>query len=63
MEIDKAIKLMNKYGKCIACDNKMLGEGQGKLIVEDDFFIRDCKCGYQIKVDENDNILSENIIK
>ena len=49
MNIEKSIELMNKYGKCPKCENTHIGGGQGKLIIDDDTFYRECKCGWSVK--------------
>ena len=49
MNIEKSIELMNKYGKCPKCGNTHIGGGQGKLIIDDDTFYRECKCGWSVK--------------
>ena len=53
----KSIDLMNKYVDCPCCGNEYIGNGQGGIIIEDDTFRRWCKCGYDITIDEDDNIL------
>lgn len=53
----KALKLMSKYSNCPNCGNGVIGNGEGKLIVEDDTFTRECKCGFKITLDENGNEL------
>lgn len=44
---------MPKYNDCPKCGSSKIGCGEGKLIIEDDTFYRDCKCGWSIKVDKN----------
>lgn len=53
MNARKVLEIMPKYNNCPLCGNDKIGNGQGKLIVEDDFLIRECKCGFKIKLDEN----------
>lgn len=53
-----AIKLMQKYADCPNCGNDKVGNGQGKLIIEDDTFTRECRCGFNITVDGNGNELT-----
>jgi len=53
MTITRTLELMNKYTKCTECGNEMVVNGQGKLIIEDDVFIRECKCGWNIKIDDS----------
>lgn len=52
----RTLELMNKYGKCPECRNEMLGNGEGKLLIEDDVFIRECKCGWSIKIDDSKKV-------
>ncbi|WP_145413462.1 DUF3797 domain-containing protein [Paenibacillus xylanexedens] len=47
----KAIQLMNKYSKCKKCGNDKVGGDEGVLSVEDNIFIRSCKCGWEIEID------------
>lgn len=49
----KALTLMNKYSECPSCGNGAIGNGEGKLIVDDTTFTRTCKCGFRITTDEN----------
>ncbi|WP_281243730.1 DUF3797 domain-containing protein [Fontibacillus panacisegetis] len=35
--------------------NEYIANGEGKLIIEDDIFIRSCKCGFEIITDKNGN--------
>lgn len=48
MKLSKALELMKKHVKCPECGNSMLGENQGSLVIEDDFFKRTCKCGFEV---------------
>jgi hypothetical protein len=54
MNVVDSIQLMNKYNNCLRCGSDKIGNGAGKLIIEDDTFHRSCKCGWSITVDEND---------
>lgn len=53
MNIQESTFLMNKYGVCPECGNDKVGgkPSQGALIIEDEIFIRKCKCGWSVKVD------------
>ena len=53
MLFDRTLDLMNKYGKCPECGNEMLGNGEGKLLIDEDVFTRECKCGWSIKIDDS----------
>ena len=35
--------------------SQMVGNGAGTVDITDDSFERTCKCGFRIKVDEDDN--------
>ena len=52
------MELMDKYGVCLDCGNKMIGSGEGGIIVEDNTLRRFCKCGFDITVDENGKVLN-----
>lgn len=49
----KSVQLMRKYNNCPKCGSENVGNGEGKLIIEDDTLYRSCKCGWEIKVNEN----------
>ena len=55
MNCMKVLALMQKYADCPSCGNSMLGNGEGKLIAEDNTFTRECKCGFKITTDEGGN--------
>lgn len=48
MKLSSAMELIQKYTHCPNCGNDHIGNGEGKLIVEDDSFYRSCKCGWEI---------------
>jgi len=50
MNFNRTLELMNKYTKCLECGNEMVGNGEGKLIIDDNVFMRECKCGCTIKI-------------
>lgn len=50
METKKVLKLLRKYEECPKCGSTYIGNGQGTLIIETDYFIRGCKCGFEIKI-------------
>lgn len=60
MEAYKTVELIKTYGACHKCGNELLGEGQGKLIVEEDTFYRSCKCGWSIKLNSDGEELNCN---
>lgn len=53
MNVFKALELMSKYSDCPNCGNTAVSNGEGKLIVEDDAFTRECKCGFKITFNED----------
>lgn len=59
MNIDKIIKLNNKYGICPKCENKYIGNGQGGIYNDEYKFVRWCKCGYKITIFENGSDFEE----
>ena len=48
---------MEKYANCPNCGNEYIGNGQGGLQLEEDFLRRWCKCGYDITVSEDGEVL------
>lgn len=57
------MNLMKKYATCPSCGKESLGNGEGALIIEDEWFYRGCDCGYQIVVNEEDLPLDLNLVK
>ncbi len=57
MNILKSVELMKKYSSCLQCGNDKIGNGAGKLHIEEDTFYRSCKCGWKIKTDEDGNLI------
>jgi hypothetical protein len=55
MNIEKALALQEKYAECPKCGNSYVGNGEGKLIIDDGKyagkFHRSCKCGWSITTD------------
>lgn len=54
VDIYKSIQLMRKYSKCKECGNKLIGDGEGTMEIDDDTFKRTCKCGWQVEITEKD---------
>jgi Domain of unknown function (DUF3797) len=54
MNAVKAFKLSKQYANCPNCGNNQLGNGQGSLIITEDTFVRNCKCGCRIEIKESD---------
>ncbi|MGM8213546.1 DUF3797 domain-containing protein [Virgibacillus sp. W0430] len=55
MNYQKSLKLIQKYSECPNCGNDKVGNGQGTLDINDDTFIRTCKCGCTVKVKGDEN--------
>jgi iron(III) transport system ATP-binding protein len=55
MNAFKLLEIMPKYENCPRCGSSKVGNGSGKIIIEDDTFTRECKCGFKITVHENGN--------
>ncbi|KEH91649.1 hypothetical protein Z962_p0024 (plasmid) [Clostridium botulinum C/D str. BKT12695] len=53
MEAFKVVSLIRKYEKCPVCGNDKVGNGEGRLVVEEDTFERTCKCGFKITLDSD----------
>lgn len=51
MNVIKALELMKQYEKCPQCGNELIGNGEGALIVDENTFVRNCKCGFSVKVE------------
>ncbi|SPY16926.1 Domain of uncharacterised function (DUF3797) [Paenibacillus polymyxa] len=54
MNILRTLELVNKYSKCPDCGSEHVANGAGTLIVEDDIFIRTCKCGWSVTVKDKE---------
>lgn len=52
MDAFKLLEIMPKYEICPNCGNDKIGNGYGKIRVDDDYFYRDCRCGWKVKVNE-----------
>lgn len=53
MKLTRSLELMQKYTECPKCGNAYIANGQGKLIIEDDTFYRSCKCGWEVKIQDD----------
>lgn len=51
---------MNQYSDCPKCGNGLIGKGQGKLIILETVFIRECKCGFKVTLNENGKEINVN---
>ena len=52
MKLKRTIELIMLYNACPKCGNEYVGDGEGDLIVDTNLFIRRCKCGFEIKIEE-----------
>lgn len=55
MKLMTASKLARQYAECPECGSTLVGNGHGKLIIEDDTFYRSCKCGWEVTVKDGDS--------
>jgi iron(III) transport system ATP-binding protein len=53
LRVSELLPLMYKYSNCPQCGSDRIGNGEGKLIVDDNTYTRECKCGFKITTDEN----------
>lgn len=60
MDMEKALRFMDKYEICPECGSDKVGNGQGKLIIDEDYFHRECKCGWRITLNENGEEIKKN---
>lgn len=52
MKMIEAMRLTRQYAECPKCGNIHVGNGEGKVVIEDSTFYRSCKCGWEITVKE-----------
>jgi iron(III) transport system ATP-binding protein len=52
MKMKRSIELTEKYAVCPECGCDRIGNGKGKLIVDDETFMRSCACGWSVTVDD-----------
>jgi len=52
MNIKRATALTKRYARCQECGCDRVGNGEGGLYVDDEAFLRICKCGWSVKVDD-----------
>ena len=57
MNWKKSRKLMEKYANCPNCGNEYIGNGQGGLQLAEDFLRRWCKCGSDIPLSDDGEVL------
>lgn len=54
MNIVLATMLTKEYAVCPECGSDKIDNGEGALHIEENTFVRSCKCGWEIKVDAED---------
>ncbi|MFL8712827.1 DUF3797 domain-containing protein [Clostridioides sp. GD02377] len=52
MKSKDVLKLSEKYCFCPKCGSDKLGNNEGALIVEEHIYLRKCKCGFEITIDD-----------
>ncbi|EQE56594.1 DUF3797 domain-containing protein [Clostridioides difficile] len=52
MKLKDIVKLGEKYCYCPHCGNDKIGNNEGKLIVEEHTYYRECSCGFSILIDD-----------
>lgn len=55
MNAVKTLELIRKYNACPVCGSENVGNGAGRLVVEEDSFYRSCKCGWEVETDADGN--------
>ena len=57
MDIKTVTRIMDKYIECPICSNDKLGKNNGGLIIEENTFERNCRCGFRIIIDSDENVV------
>ena len=57
MNFNIVAKILNKYVKCPICGHDKLGIGHGTLIIEDEVFERSCRCGFIVRINNDEKII------
>lgn len=57
MNLKIATNILNKYVKCPMCGHDKLGNGHGALIIEDEVLERSCRCGFIIRINEDEEVI------
>ena len=60
MNAVKAMKVSQKYAVCPDCGNGLIGNGQGSIVIDETTFMRTCRCGFHITIDESNKIISRS---
>lgn len=50
MEIRLSMAMQRAYETCPDCKSGYIGNGQGTLMIDDNKFVRTCKCGYGVTI-------------
>lgn len=50
MLLNQTMKLLEEYGRCPGCGSQKLGNDEGSLEIQEQLFIRNCKCGFFVVV-------------
>ena len=50
MKFQKTLDLMFEYAECRNCGNDSIGAGEGSLSVNENTFLRICKCGWYVEI-------------
>ena len=45
-------KLIGTFGKCPCCQSDKIGGGKGSVVVDTDLFQRECECGFNMVLTE-----------
>lgn len=57
MNFNIVTKILNKYVECPICGHDKLGKGHGALIIEDEVFERSCRCGFIVRINNDEKII------
>ena len=55
MKMINVFKLSSMSCICPKCGSDKLGKNEGKLIVDEHTYYRECKCGFNVLVDERED--------
>lgn len=50
MKSSDVLMLSKRNKECPKCGNEYIGNGQGKLIIDDESYFRSCKCGWNVTI-------------
>lgn len=49
MGFRRCLELLQQYNECPRCGNDEIGNGEGTLEIDEDKFVRTCKCGWRVE--------------